>query len=64
MKSAVRIIIAVPEGDDRASLRQLLSRLGHEVVAVAGSDHELIEQCQKLAPDPIVSGTLRATPPL
>ena len=51
----LRVAVADDELDTREFLRDLLTRLGHEVVAVAATGQELVEQCRATAPDLIIA---------
>ena len=46
MSRALRIAVADDEPDVRDYFRRLLPRLGHQVVAVAQTGRELVEQCR------------------
>jgi CheY-like chemotaxis protein len=49
--------IAIADDDELllSYLRKLLTRLGHDVVAQAGTGEELVEQCRAVHPDLVVS---------
>jgi response regulator NasT len=51
MNAKLRIVIADDEPDMRDYFRKILPRLGHEVVAVAATGRELVEQCRAYNPD-------------
>lgn len=53
--TALRIAVADDDRDMRQFLQELLSRLGHQVIAVAESGRQLIEQCRGLNPDLVVT---------
>lgn len=55
MKRALRIAVADDERDTRDYLQELLPRLGHEVVAVAGTGRQLIEQVAATSPDLVIT---------
>ena len=54
MTQPLRIAVADDEADTREYLKELLPRLGHEVVAV-GSGRELVDLCRASAPDLIIT---------
>jgi two-component system, response regulator PdtaR len=51
----LRIAAADDERDTRQFFQEVLPSLGHEVVALAGSGRELIEQCRATAPDLVIT---------
>lgn len=51
MSSAHRIAVADDEPDMRDYFQKCLTRMGHEVVAVAANGRELVEACRKHRPD-------------
>ena len=53
--TTLRIAVADDERDMRQFLQEVLSRLGHQVIAVAESGRQLIEQCRSLNPDLVVT---------
>jgi response regulator NasT len=55
MKERLRVAVAEDERDMREYLQEALSRMGHEVVAVAESGRRLIEQCRAAGPDLIIA---------
>ena len=55
MKESLRIAVAEDERDMREYLQEALSRLGHEVVAVADSGRRLVEQCRAVDPDLVIA---------
>ena len=55
MNRPLRIAVADDERDVREYLQEILPRLGHTVVAVAGDGRELVAQCQTAAPDLILT---------
>ena len=54
MSQPLRIAVADDEADTRDYLKELLPRLGHEVVAV-GSGRELVELCRATKPDLVIT---------
>jgi len=55
MNRTLRIAIADDEPDMRDYFRKILPRLGHQVVVVAETGRELLEQCRKSPPDLIIT---------
>jgi response regulator NasT len=55
MIRALRIAVADDESDVRDDFRRILPRLGHQVVAVARTGRELVEQCRATRPDLVIS---------
>lgn len=55
MLHPLNIVVADDEPDMQDYFRMMLPRLGHRVVAVAGSGPELIEHCRALAPDLVIT---------
>ncbi len=55
MSKSLRIAVADDERDTREYLREVLPRLGHEVVVVASDGRELAERCPAAAPDLIIT---------
>ncbi|MHC4547350.1 MAG: response regulator [Planctomycetota bacterium] len=53
--TAWRIAVADDEPDLREYFAKILPRLGHEVVAVAATGAELVEQCRRLRPDLVIT---------
>jgi response regulator NasT len=53
--TTLRIAVADDERDMRQFLLEVLSRLGHQVIAVAESGRQLIDQCRSLNPDLVVT---------
>jgi response regulator NasT len=51
----LRIAVADDERDMRQFFEELLPRLGHEVVAVAGNGQELVERCRSTRPDLVIT---------
>jgi AmiR/NasT family two-component response regulator len=51
----LRIAAADDERDTRQFFAELLPSLGHEVVVVAQSGRELVEQCRKARPDLVIT---------
>ena len=58
MPYSLRVAIADDDRGMRESLQQMLSNLGHEVVAVAECGEALINQCAMTEPDVVITGTL------
>ena len=55
MSVSLRIAVADDERDMQDYFRKMLPRLGHEVVAVAGTGQELIDHCQEHSPDLVLT---------
>lgn len=55
MSRPLRIAIADDESEIRDHYSKLVKRLGHEVVAAVGTGTALVEACQRLHPDLIVT---------
>jgi len=55
MKQSLRIAVADDEPDMRDYFKKCLSRLGHQVVAVAESGRELVERCRALQPELVIT---------
>ena len=55
MKASLRIAVADDEPDMRDYFKKCLTRLGHQVVAVAQNGRELVEQCRTVAPDLVIT---------
>jgi two-component system, response regulator PdtaR len=55
MKQYLRIAVADDEPDMRDYFKKSLSRLGHQVVAVAQNGRELVEQCRAVRPDLVIT---------
>jgi two-component system, response regulator PdtaR len=55
MNSALRIAVADDEPDMRDYFKKCLSRLGHQVIAVAQNGRELVAQCRELNPDLVIT---------
>jgi response regulator NasT len=55
MSRPLRIAVADDERDMQDYFRKVLSRLGHQVVAVAENGRELVEQCRALDPDLVIT---------
>jgi two-component system, response regulator PdtaR len=51
----LRIAVADDERDMRQFFEELLPRLGHEVVVVAGNGQELVERCRSTRPDLVIT---------
>jgi response regulator NasT len=54
MTRTLRVAVAEDERDTREYLQEMLTRLGHQVVA-ASNGRQLVEQCRVLKPDLIVT---------
>jgi response regulator NasT len=54
MSRSLRVAVADDERDTREYLQELLTRLGHQVVA-ADTGKQLLEQCRLLGPDLIIT---------
>jgi response regulator NasT len=55
MSQNLRIAVADDEPDMREYFQKILPRLGHQVVAVAQTGAELIEQCRAKQPDLVIT---------
>jgi two-component system, response regulator PdtaR len=55
MNSSLRIIVADDEPDVLEHFKECLMALGHQVVAAVGTGAELVEQCNALHPDLVVT---------
>lgn len=55
MSAPLRIAVADDELDMREYLRDLLTRIGHEVVCVAEDGRVLVEKCRTLKPDLVIT---------
>jgi response regulator NasT len=55
MNRSLRIAVADDEPDMRDYFRKVLPRLGHEVVSVARTGRELVEQCRLQHPDVVIT---------
>jgi response regulator NasT len=55
MNSSLRIAVADDEPDMRDYFRKCLTRLGHQVVAVAENGRELVERCRQLRPQLVIT---------
>jgi response regulator NasT len=55
MSRVLRIAVADDERDIREFLRELLPRLGYEVVAAAATGRELVEQVRTTSPDLVIT---------
>lgn len=55
MCKSLRISIADDEPDMRDFLARILPRLGHEVVSAAENGRQLVADCQRLAPDLVIT---------
>jgi CheY-like chemotaxis protein len=55
MSRSLRIAVADDEEDLRAYYQKVLTRLGHQVVAVAQDGGELVAQCRAVGPDLVLT---------
>ena len=55
MNPSLRLAVADDEPDMRDYFQKILPRLGHQVVAVAGTGRELTEQCRAVQPDLVIT---------
>jgi response regulator NasT len=55
MVPRLRILVADDEARMQTYYRTMLQAVGHEVVGVATTGRELVEQCAKLSPDLVIS---------
>jgi len=55
MTPSLRIVVADDELDMRDYFRKILPRLGHNVVAVAETGEELLDQCRAQRPDLVIT---------
>ena len=55
MTTRLRIAVADDEPDMRDYFQKSLTRLGHQVVAVAADGRELVEKCRAAAPDLVIT---------
>jgi AmiR/NasT family two-component response regulator len=55
MTDCLRIAVADDEPDMRDYFRKCLTRLGHQVVAVAANGHELIQRCRETCPQLVIT---------
>lgn len=55
MSHSLRIAVADDEPDMQEYFRTILPRLGHEVIVVAGTGRELVEQCRVTKPDLVIT---------
>jgi response regulator NasT len=55
MNPTLRIAVADDELDVRDYYQRILPRLGHQLVAVAQTGRELVEQCRALHPDLVIT---------
>jgi AmiR/NasT family two-component response regulator len=53
--TGLRIAVADDEADVRQFFRELLPPMGHQVVAIATTGRDLIEQCRELKPDVVIT---------
>jgi AmiR/NasT family two-component response regulator len=55
MSQSLRIAVADDEPDMRDYFQKCLTRLGHQVVAIAADGNELVEKCRTAAPDLVIT---------
>jgi response regulator NasT len=55
MNRSLRIVVADDEPNMYEYLQEVLPQLGHEVVAVAHTGRELVDQCRALRPDLVIT---------
>lgn len=55
MQSSVRIVVADDEPDMQEYFEKILPRLGHQVVGIATNGKELVQLCQELKPDLVLT---------
>ncbi len=55
MTESLRIVVADDEPDMRDYYQMILPCLGHNVVGVSQNGHELVEQCEMLKPDLVIT---------
>jgi AmiR/NasT family two-component response regulator len=55
MTTSLRIAVADDECDMREYFKKCLPRLGHQVVSVAETGRELVEQCRRSQPDLVIT---------
>lgn len=55
MNHSLRIAVADDEPDMQEYFRTILPRLGHEVVSVAGTGRELVDQCRTSKPELVIT---------
>ncbi len=53
--ATLRVAVADDDADTREFLRELLARLGHEVVAAAADGRELVDRCRATRPDLVLA---------
>ncbi len=53
--SGLRIVVADDERDMRQFFQEVLTHLGHQVLAAAGTGRELIERCRATNPDLVIA---------
>jgi two-component system, response regulator PdtaR len=54
-KGALRIAVADDEADTRQFFQEVLTHLGHEVVAVVENGRQLVERCRATRPDLVIT---------
>lgn len=55
MSQSLRIAVADDEPDMQDYYRTILPRIGHTVVAVAGTGRDLVDQCKSAQPDLVIT---------
>jgi response regulator NasT len=55
MSQSLRVVVADDEEDMRDYFKKVLPRLGHQVVGVAATGRELVEQCRLAKPDLVIT---------
>jgi two-component system, response regulator PdtaR len=55
MTPSLRIVVADDEPDMRDYFRKILPRLGHTVIAAAGTGNDLIAKCREHQPDLVIT---------
>ncbi|HRX78261.1 MAG TPA: response regulator, partial [Pirellulaceae bacterium] len=55
MESRLRIAVADDEPDMQEYFEKILPRLGHEVVSIAETGRQLVEHCETLNPDLVIT---------
>jgi two-component system, response regulator PdtaR len=55
VKRSLRIVVAEDERDMQDYYRTILPQIGHEVLGVAGTGHELVVLCRETSPDLVIT---------
>jgi AmiR/NasT family two-component response regulator len=55
MERVLRIIVADDDSELRSFYEKILADIGHQVISVAKSGRELVDQCAALSPDLVIS---------